>query len=26
LPLKDYMRHEAVKPPETHPGDALHDE
>lgn len=26
LPLRDYMRHEAVKPPETHPGGALHDE
>lgn len=26
LPLQDYMRHEAVKPPETHPGDALRDD
>jgi len=26
LPLKDYVRHDAVKPPEVRPGDALHDE
>jgi spermidine synthase len=25
LPLKDYMRYEAVKPPEVGPADALHD-
>jgi spermidine synthase len=26
LPLKDYMRYEAVKPPEVGPADALHDD